>query len=171
MRRAAAAFDPRRRAQEAKSWVTPAFAKSSDGCTVEIPNPDDKLNIILKVPGPENYTVNNTVRPSPFKGHVFRVKVTLHESYPFRHPELEFLDVPYHPNVNPTGEFCIDIDKSWKPTKSIANVGKMLVEFLSNPNPTTPVDAAIGLQMTSAIDAFEAEARKGGRRPAAKKKE
>ncbi len=115
--------------------------------------------------------MNGKERDCPYKGIVFRAKVTLHESYPFRHPEVEFLDVPYHPNVHATGEFCIDLDKHWKPTKSIANVGKLLVEFLGQPNPSSPVDPAIGVQMTSAIDAFEAEARKGGRRPAPKKKD
>jgi ubiquitin-protein ligase len=99
------------------------------------------------------------------------MQVTLHKTYPFRPPEVEFLDVPYHPNVKNTGEFCLELDKVWKPAKSVANVGKMLVEFLSQPNPDHAVDTAIGAQMGSDMAAYEASARKGGRAPVARKDE
>ena len=62
--------------------MTPKFAKDSGGCSVELPDPEDILNVVLKVPGPVRVSVVRLVgrtlwmcdfganRGDPCSGHV-----------------------------------------------------------------------------------------------------
>lgn len=114
----------------------------------------------------ETYSIGGDVRPSPWAGRSFRVKVQLHESYPFKGPEtgdIVFVDVPYHPNVMPDGSLCCD-GLDWKPVKGLKHIAQFVQEALSQPSKDHFINAEAGKLLGDNLAAFEAKARTGDKR-------
>tara|TARA_Y100000780_G_scaffold86753_1_gene78588 strand:- start:600 stop:971 length:372 start_codon:yes stop_codon:yes gene_type:complete len=114
----------------------------------------------------ETYSIGGDVRPSPWAGRSFRVKVQLHESYPFKGPEtgdIVFVDVPFHPNVMPDGSLCCD-GLDWKPVKGLKHIAQFVQEALSQPSKDHFINADAGKLLGEDLAAFETKARTGDKR-------
>ena len=48
---------------------------------------------------------------TPYHGGVFQVKINIPVDFPFSPPEIRFQTKIFHPNVDPSGNICLDILK------------------------------------------------------------
>jgi hypothetical protein len=85
----------------------------------------------------ESYNTGTEIRPSPYAGRTFPVKLVFPANYPFKAPAVTFpSEVLWHPQVEfKTGIVCAaDLEKMWGPTKTVADVAKFVLAFLGNPS-------------------------------------
>ena len=89
-------------------------------------------------------------RSEPYCRASFLVEITLSSDYPFKPPELRFLDPVYHPAVQTFGTHCccwhFANPDSWIPTRSLTDLIRAVV---------TIVDRAPDPEHTTRIDCFE----------------
>ena len=52
---------------------------------------------------------------TPYDGGVFQVKIDIPVDFPFSPPEIRFQTKIFHPNVDPSGNICLDILKVRSP--------------------------------------------------------
>jgi ubiquitin-conjugating enzyme E2 D len=78
---------------------------------------------------------------SPFENGVFQVEIHFPNDYPFSPPKIRFLTPLYHPNVDRSGNICLDILKAsaWSPALSIPKVLLSICSLLTDPNPNDPL--------------------------------
>jgi ubiquitin-protein ligase len=103
-----------------------------------------RLTTPLTVPFPhhpvdsqESYNTGTDIRPSPYANRVFPIKLTFPDNYPFKCPGVAFpAEVLWHPQVEfKTGHVCVlDLERMWKPTKTVSDVAKFILNFLGNPS-------------------------------------
>ena len=112
--------------------------------------------------------MDGAVRPSPWAGRTFRVKVQLDEKYPFKGiqtGDIVFLDVPYHPNIMPDGSLCC-VGFEWKPVKGLKHIAQFVQEALSQPNSEHFIHTEAAKLLSDSVEAFEAKAKTGDKRAA-----
>jgi len=81
---------------------------------------------------------------TPYQGGLFRLKITLNDSYPFRPPTIEFLTPIYHPNIKDRS-ICLDIlNQSWSPMLNLHKIILSLSILLSNQNEKDPLNSEAG---------------------------
>ena len=61
---------------------------------------------------------------TPYEGGVFQVKITIPVDFPFSPPEIRFQTKIFHPNVDPSGNICLDVLKrgpggGWNPSLTL----------------------------------------------------
>ena len=62
---------------------------------------------------------------SPFEGGTFILLVNFPTTYPFKPPRVKFETRIFHPNINQSGDICLDtLSTQWVPSISMAQVGK-----------------------------------------------
>lgn len=78
---------------------------------------------------------------SPFEGGLFRVSIVFPKDYPFSPPKIKFQTPLYHPNVDRSGNICLDILKpgAWSPALTLPKVLLSLCSLLTDPNPDDPL--------------------------------
>ena len=59
---------------------------------------------------------------TPYHGGVFQVKINIPVDFPFSPPEIRFQTKIFHPNVDPSGNICLDILKVRRQTSPGCNV-------------------------------------------------
>jgi len=99
-------------------------------------NEDNLFNWTATLIGPDD---------TPYAGGLFYLNIHFSTNYPFKAPDIKFNNRIYHPNINETGQICIDILKNeWSSALSIGRVLLSISSLLSDPNPNDPlnVDAA-----------------------------
>ena len=75
---------------------------------------DDLFKWQVEVQGPPD---------SPFEGGTFTLLVTFPTSYPFKAPRVQFETRIFHPNINQSGDICLDtLSTQWVPSISMAQV-------------------------------------------------
>eukprot|EP01083_Nonionella_stella_P141813 437626_1 len=77
---------------------------------------------------------------SPYEGGNFKLDVRIPDRYPFQPPNVRFVTVIYHPNIDDGGRICLDTLKmppkgAWTPSLNIVTVLTMIQQLMAYPNP------------------------------------
>ncbi len=82
---------------------------------------------------------------SPYETGFFVLHIKIPTEYPFKAPHVTFETRVYHPNINSSGEICLDILKSqWSPALTIYKTLLAISSLLSDPNPDSPLNGDAG---------------------------
>ena len=120
------------------------LADPPPGCSV-LQMGDDLSRWQVKVQGPPE---------SSFEGGNFTLLVTFPPDYPFKPPKVKFETRIFHPNINQSGDICLDtLASQWAPSFSMAQVNDLIfcliisvqvmlsiIQLLSHPNPSDPIN-------------------------------
>lgn len=95
------------------------------------PSDNDQTKWDAIIIGPKN---------SPFEGGIFNLKISFPKEYPFKAPHIKFVTQMYHPNIDTSGEICLDILKNqWSPALSMSSILLSICSLLTDPNPNDPL--------------------------------
>jgi ubiquitin-protein ligase len=78
-----------------------------------------------------------------YEGLKYDLLIKIGTDYPMKPPYVRFVGPKiYHPNVNTTGDICLDILKTeWAPTLSLAKMMLSICSLLNEPNPSSPLNS------------------------------
>ena len=92
---------------------------------------------------------------SPYKGGLFFLRINFPKDYPFKPPKVRFKTKVYHPNINNSGEICLDILKNqWSPALTTSKVLLSVCSLLTDPNPDDPLVVDIANQYNKDKETF-----------------
>ena len=120
------------------------LADPPPGCSV-LQMGDDLSRWQVQVEGPPE---------SSFEGGNFTLLVTFPPDYPFKPPKVKFETRIFHPNINQSGDICLDtLASQWAPSFSMAQVNDLIffliisvqvmlsiIQLLADPNPSDPIN-------------------------------
>ena len=96
------------------------------------PNSEDALFWLAVIDGPPE---------TPYEKGKFQLAVRFRDNYPMKPPSVQFLDIPFHPNVYRDGKICVDILQSeWSPAMNVEKVLVSIRSLLMDPNPKSPAN-------------------------------
>ena len=102
---------------------------------------------------------------TPFADGIYKIAITIPDTFPFDPPQAKFATKIWHPNVSSaTGLICLDILKNgeggrWTPSMSLRSVLVSIIALLNSPEPNDPQDAVVASQMLNRNDIYKATAR------------
>ena len=77
---------------------------------------------------------------TPYQGGVFYLDIYFPTDYPFKPMKINFTTKIYHPNIDSSGNICLDILKNnWSPALTISKVLLSICSLLDEPNPDDPL--------------------------------
>ena len=92
---------------------------------------------------------------SPYTGGLFFLRINFPKDYPFKPPKVRFKTKVYHPNINNSGEICLDILKNqWSPALTTSKVLLSICSLLTDPNPDDPLVVDIANQYIKDKETF-----------------
>eukprot|EP00127_Corallochytrium_limacisporum_P005286 Clim_evm17s202 gene=Clim_evmTU17s202 len=76
----------------------------------------------------------------------YRIKIDFPTEYPFKPPKVVFQTPVYHPNIDASGNICLDVLKpeAWKPATKVQQVIERLNQLMCEPNFQDVLVADIG---------------------------
>lgn len=128
--------------------------ENPEGCTMKQLNENDiyKWNVIIS--GPEG---------SDYENCKYLLSVVYPYEYPFAPPVIKFISPILHPNVNESGEICLNIlkkDDGWSPALSISKVILSLQNLLMEPNPDSALNIDAVLEKRKTPEEFKAKVKR-----------
>lgn len=99
---------------------------------------------------------------TPYAGLKYELEIKIGTDYPMKPPYVRFVGPKiYHPNVNITGDICLDILKTeWAPTLSLAKMMLSICSLLNEPNPSSPLNPGAANDWINNKPKFEEEVRR-----------
>ncbi|KAI8332207.1 ubiquitin-conjugating enzyme/RWD-like protein [Chlamydoabsidia padenii] len=101
---------------------------------------------------------------TPYESGLFRLGITVPETYPFDPPMIKFVTPIYHPNIDDSGRICANVlkkgkDDQWKPSMNLRTTLLSLHALMGAPNPDDPLDADIAREYQQDYDLFTKKAK------------
>ena len=88
---------------------------------------------------------------TPYAGCVYRISVTLPDTYPHKPPTLMFENRCWHPNIGVRGHVCVDIlQREWSPAFSIVKILVAVRSLLNDPDTSSPLNAEAARMVAAA---------------------
>ena len=105
------------------------------GCTAALAGDKDSYHWVGMIIGPEG---------SPYSGGKFKLNIFFPVDYPFKPPKATFQTKVFHPNIDSSGNICLDILKdNWSPALTVGKVLLSILSLLTDPNPDSPLSSEI----------------------------
>ena len=86
----------------------------------------------------------NRVRSNeqPYTGLSFKLQLNFPPTYPYTAPHVTFITPMYHPNIDMSGNICLDILKEeWSAVYNVQTILLSIQSMLAEPNPKSPLNA------------------------------
>ncbi|EDO16997.1 hypothetical protein Kpol_1065p12 [Vanderwaltozyma polyspora DSM 70294] len=79
---------------------------------------------------------------SPYAGLRFKISLTFPDRYPYEPPKVKFVSPMWHPNVDLSGNICLDVLKEkWSAVYNVQTILLSLQALLGEPNNSSPLNA------------------------------
>lgn len=96
-------------------------------------NEDDLTNWSGIITGPSG---------TPYEGLRFKISLQFPDLYPYVAPKVKFISPMWHPNVDMSGNICLDILKDqWSAVYNVQTILLSLQALLEEPNNSSPLNA------------------------------
>ncbi|SCW01392.1 LAFE_0D11562g1_1 [Lachancea fermentati] len=79
---------------------------------------------------------------TPYEGLRFKIALEFPQTYPYTAPKVTFVSPMWHPNVDMSGNICLDILKDqWTAVYNVQTILLSLQSLLEEPNNSSPLNA------------------------------
>ncbi|SCU80083.1 LAME_0B01552g1_1 [Lachancea meyersii CBS 8951] len=79
---------------------------------------------------------------TPYEGLRFKIALEFPQTYPYTAPKVRFVSPMWHPNVDMSGNICLDILKDqWSAVYNVQTILLSLQSLLEEPNNSSPLNA------------------------------